>query len=426
MGRMMRLAGIAGMIVLFSCTLSLAQSNEECQECHDDPEATGENERRGEYSVYVDDELYSNSIHGDLDCIECHEELEGVDFPHDEIETRKVECGLCHEDAVAEVSHSVHSPKFRDRAPDIPGCSDCHGVHDILAVDDPASSVSKANQPRTCAVCHADEEITERNRIVLPNVISHYSESIHSRLIRSGNTEAATCSDCHHGHEILSPLEQHSTIFKPNIPKTCGACHEDALAQYDISLHAQSLNAGNKDAPVCTDCHSEHDILKPENPAAPTHGFNVAIEVCSPCHASERLAKKYGFRWRQVKSFSESYHGLALRGGKSTVANCGSCHGVHDILPSSDPRSRINPANLQETCGACHPNATENFARGSIHFTTELAENKLTYFVRMFYIFLITVTIGFMLIHNSLDFVHRVRILYQKKYPDLFSHQRSE
>ncbi len=415
----MKTAGIMGILVLCSCTAGFAQSNDECRECHGDPDVTAEGPDGIEYSVFVDEDIFSASIHGDLECIECHEEFEDADFPHDDLDIRKVDCGLCHEDAVDEVSHSVHSPAFKDRAPDVPECSDCHGSHDIRAIDDPASRVSKVNQPQTCALCHADREITERNQIVLPDVISHYSESIHSKLILSGNADAATCSDCHHGHEILGPFEQHSTIFKLNIPGTCGTCHEAERDQYAMGVHAQSLNSGNKDAPVCTDCHSEHDILRPSNPGAPTYGVNVAVEVCSPCHASERLAKKYGFPSRRVETFAASYHGLALRGGRSAVANCGSCHGVHAILPSSDPRSRINPANLQETCGACHPNATENFARGSIHFSSELAENKLIYVVRMLYLVLIVVTIGFMLIHNGLDFLHRTRSLYRQKYGEL-------
>jgi len=35
-------------------------------------------------------------------------------------------------------------------------CTDCHGVHDILAVKDPSSTVMKANLVRVCQKCHAD------------------------------------------------------------------------------------------------------------------------------------------------------------------------------------------------------------------------------------------------------------------------------
>jgi hypothetical protein len=48
----------------------------------------------------------------------------------------------------------------------------------------------------------------------------------------------------------------------------------------------------------------------------------------------------------RLVSYDSSYHGLAAMGGSQTVANCVSCNGAHNILPSSDPRSTINPKNL--------------------------------------------------------------------------------
>jgi len=48
----------------------------------------------------------------------------------------------------------------------------------------------------------------------------------------------------------------------------------------------------------------------------------------------------------RVNSYFDSYHGLAAEGGSLVAANCSSCHGVHNILPSSDPHSTINRANL--------------------------------------------------------------------------------
>ena len=53
--------------------------------------------------------------------------------------------------------------------------------------------------------------------------------------------------------------------------------------------------------------------------------------------------------------------------GSSAVANCASCHGVHNILPSSDPKSTINHANLAHTCGQCHPGANDKFIANKVH-----------------------------------------------------------
>ena len=68
-----------------------------------------------------------------------------------------------------------------------------------------------------------------------------------------------------------------------------------------------------------------------------------------------------------MKTFFESYHGLAAQYGSTLAANCASCHGVHKILPSADPRSSIYKTNLVVTCGKCHPGATENFAQSKVH-----------------------------------------------------------
>ena len=55
---------------------------------------------------------------------------------------------------------------------------------------------------------------------------------------------------------------------------------------------------------------------------------------------------------------------LPMQQGSVTAANCASCHGAHEILPSSDPRSMINPKNLEKTCGQCHPGIGSQVAQG--------------------------------------------------------------
>lgn len=395
------------MWILGSAPQLQAQTREECQECHADPELTTETESGEEISLFVPDSVFDASVHADLECIDCHADI--VELPHEDT-LKAVDCGSCHEDEAEAVAKSVHGMELRARSPDAPACADCHGTHDILPMDNPASRISKANQPKTCGRCHSDPDIIARNQIPMVAPVAIYEGSIHGRLTQE-REDAATCSDCHRGHLILTPLNPASSIFKLEIPNTCGKCHEAIYEEYRISVHARALQQGAKDAPVCTDCHGEHDILRPENPESPTSGFRVPVEVCSPCHASERLAKKYGLTPARVTTYENSYHGLALRGGKATVANCGSCHGVHAILPSSDPRSPIHRDNLVETCGKCHPNPTENFARGRIHPVGEEAEARVIQMVRWIYVVLIAVVIGFMVLHNFIDFIAKAKRL---------------
>ena len=77
-------------------------------------------------------------------------------------------------------------------------------------------------------------------------------------------------------------------------------------------------------------------------------------------------------------------------------------------LPSSDPKSTINPKNLPKTCGQCHPGAGERFAISQVHVSENGAEPAPLRFVRSTYLLLIPVTIGLMLLHNLGDWLRKL------------------
>jgi cytochrome b subunit of formate dehydrogenase len=112
-----------------------------------------------------------------------------------------------------------------------------------------------------------------------------------------------------------------------------------------------------------------------------------------------------------MQTFSDSYHGLAARGGSLTVANCASCHGSHDILPSRDPRSRVHRANLATTCGAagCHPGANARFGASRVHLSATQTDEPLIYWIGLLYVLLILGVVGGMFAHNALDFLKKTR-----------------
>ncbi|HTL15592.1 MAG TPA: cytochrome b/b6 domain-containing protein, partial [Patescibacteria group bacterium] len=181
------------------------------------------------------------------------------------------------------------------------------------------------------------------------------------------------------------------------------------------SVHGKALAAGHREAPTCTDCHSEHKIVALKSSSS----LKISAEVCSNCHASERMNTKYNLPPDRVKTFFDSYHGLAAQYGSTLAANCASCHGVHKILPSTDPRSTIYSTNLVVTCGKCHPGATDNFAQSKVHVDIASASSgdglgtKLNWWVRRVYLVLIVGTIGFMLLHNGLLFVRKMAARYR-------------
>jgi len=199
-------------------------------------------------------------------------------------------------------------------------------------------------------------------------------------------------------------------ISPRQVGSTCGQCHQQEFAQYKDSIHGQAVAAGVKGSPGCIDCHGEHRILAPSDPGSPVYVANVSRVTCSHCHENQQLLARLDLPTGRVASYERSFHGMAAKAGSLSVANCASCHGVHNILPSSDPRSMISKANLSATCGKCHPEAGKRFAIGPVHVLPASAEgNRILYYVRLFYLFTIPTVVGFMLIHNLLDWWRKAR-----------------
>ena len=144
--------------------------------------------------------------------------------------------------------------------------------------------------------------------------------------------------------------------------------------------------------------------MRADDPQAAVNEKNVSASICTPCHSSVRLSEKYGISSGKVQSYNASFHGLASRGGQKEVANCASCHSVHNIKPSTDPTSSVHKSNLAATCGKCHPGANEAFTVGKIHVTESEQDDPLLYWISTIYLILIGVIIGGMFIHNIADF----------------------
>jgi cytochrome b subunit of formate dehydrogenase len=138
--------------------------------------------------------------------------------------------------------------------------------------------------------------------------------------------------------------------------------------------------------------------------------------TCSPCHESAVLNEKYGLKTERLTTFIDSYHGLKSKAGDTHVANCASCHGVHRVLPSSDPTSTVHPSNLQETCGECHPGISEQMASIPIHGVGEHGlRTPLADIVEKIYIVAIVIIIGLMVLHWIIDLFRHLKDVINKR-----------
>jgi hypothetical protein len=138
--------------------------------------------------------------------------------------------------------------------------------------------------------------------------------------------------------------------------KTCFVCHDDPElksaagssiyvkpAAFAASVHGQAGRG-------CLACHS--DLTGVEDFP---HVANLEAVQCARCHADF------------ARMTAGGVHGTASPKLAVKPVLCKDCHGYHDVLPSSDPRSPVHVSNRPATCGRCHEGAGANYARGRVH-----------------------------------------------------------
>ncbi|MCP4203677.1 MAG: hypothetical protein GY769_17305 [bacterium] len=383
--------GAAATVLLGFLALALPVQGQEagCLDCHDDPAET-----------------LAASVHEFAECIDCHPGTESEEHMDGGLTPG---CADCHDETAMVLESSVHGRAGGAAEWPSGGCQVCHGaIHELVSQTDPGSPIHLHRIAETCGACHADADLAGELGIRLVQPLAAYSASVHAGAVIEGNG-GANCSSCHGAHDILPAADVSSKVHRERVPETCGQCHEKITAVYEASVHGKAARHGIQESPVCTDCHGEHRILGPANEESPVFATNLPKVTCGRCHGDLRLSAKFGMSEDKVPAYSDSFHGLASRGGSVTVANCASCHGVHDILPSSDPAAHTHAANLAATCGHCHPGAGAQFAIGPVHVLPTKREHAVVYWVRKAYLSLIFVTIGVMLLHNLLDLYRKAR-----------------
>ncbi len=365
--------GLIALLVVLGPRVVNAQTD--CLACHADKtmqDAAG-------HSIAVDGQTFSASIHGSMKCNDCHADIK--EYPHPD-HVAHVECKTCHADEASALGGSVHGD-----GKDHP-CTSCHGdAHTIFPKSDSRSAVYPLNVPRTCGNCHSTDGMAKKHG--LASVYPSYMDSIHGfALSKEGLLVAANCQSCHGSHHILSHTDPKSPTFKANIPKTCGSCHAKINDDYQAGAHGHAVAAGNLKAPVCTDCHTAHAILQPTEAAFRTQ----STPICGSCHKDK------------LSTYHDTFHSqLGSLGGYVETARCWDCHGAHDILPASNPRSPIAKANLVATCGRCHAGANLSFVQYQPHANAHDRHlNPALYFVRLFMNLLLAGTLTFFVIHTIL------------------------
>lgn len=445
-------------------------SDASCLDCHEDTTLVMKKAGK-KVSLYVDKQHLATSAHASLNCVDCHEDFDGESTPHrkpmvtvdcvscHEKTPRKhafhpriaatpipegkdtsctechgthavaavkkpafpfagvgeaAACGRCHEKALAQFNASAHGRALTTKEANSPNCLTCHRRPVVPTSGALATLEQKLEQTRQCESCHVGKRNVADQALRGTKFVTAFDQSVHGAALAAGKADAANCVDCHGAHEMNRAMVSNARLNRLHTAETCARCHDKVAAEFRDSVHASALMKGNLDSPACTDCHGEHDIRKSTDPLSPVHKKNMAQEVCANCHASLRLTKKYGLASHTFQTFSDSYHGLASRGGSLEVVNCASCHSSHRIKSQNDPTSTIHKDNLAQTCGQCHPGANRRFTVGSVHVSPETASGKgggdpILHLIATLYVVLIVGVVGGMFFHNALDFFRKIR-----------------
>lgn len=234
---------------------------------------------------------------------------------------RSANCVYCHGLEGREAAVGIHRRSGVD-------CIECHGgaadarstaeahAGEFRALADPVAAVE------FCGRCHSDGAAMGHFGLKTDQ-LSLYRSSSHGRaLFEQGDTQVATCLNCHGVHAVFATNDPRSSAYKPNLTRTCMACHEDPAHMegpgidtgipglYRDSIHGRSLLENNNLAsPGCGDCHGSHGASPPR--------VGSIEAVCGHCHSTER------------EQFRQSPHYQASLRGE--ISECTSCHSNHAV-----------------------------------------------------------------------------------------------
>jgi len=334
---------------------SQGMADQDCLRCHANPEL--KTVRAGKtVSLYVNQDELAHSRHVKAACVQCHTggTPSSTERPCKTV-VAKVDCSICHADQVTQFKQSIHGQLSAKGSPDAPYCTDCHGSHGVMGRNESSSPTFSRNVPNLCANCHrAGQKAALRYNGKQDHIVERYSESIHGKgLLESGLTVTANCADCHSAHMELPASDPRSSVNRTAIAKTCAKCHRGIYETFVNSVHSPTSHPSSKPLPVCSDCHSAHSIERTD-----LSDFRLHImDQCGKCHKEI------------TEAYFDTYHGKVSKLGGLKTAKCYDCHGSHDVLPVTDPRSRLSRNNIVKTCAQCHTGAHRQFAGYLTHAT---------------------------------------------------------
>ena len=145
----------------------------------------------------------------------------------------------------------------------------------------------------------------------------------------------------------------------------CMTCHQENEEE-DGASHKIVRDVHYQNGLLCNDCHGGDPTLDDMDDVRDSRGYRGVPDYkdvpafCARCHSDAAYMHEHNpsLPTDQLAKYKTSVHGqLLLEKGDTKVANCISCHTVHEIGDAKLPHSSTYPLNLPATCGKCHGDA---------------------------------------------------------------------
>jgi predicted CXXCH cytochrome family protein len=285
-------------------------------------------------------EAYHTSAHGNMSCLECHGDKDGVSpHPDPALVNRSSKdfstpetCTGCHGDLDALVVDGIHGGKKVKDPAEIENCLKCHDPHTSVAKAsrekgyDPGKPVSSQ-----CGVCHEPQkklpEKMEDGKCLACHVQSAGAE---------GASVKKTGDFCFHCHDTegeagkmfpsgkpFPRFDRRAYAGSPHANVNCLTCHSDSA----------NFGHGNQKVGDCRTCHAPHDEKK-------LHDAHSSVS-CAECHV-------------RANGVAEGSGGAGTGPHTMKIANrdalCASCHVKGNTKGAS---SMVLPAK-SVMCMPCH------------------------------------------------------------------------
>jgi hypothetical protein len=231
-------------------------------------------------------------------------------------------------------------PAPAGQKPDNSTCLECHGLPaqtwklpsgEVVSISVDSKMYDAAvHQNFSCTTCHVNisgfphpkntAQTLADFRAQLVNACANchkeqaaqLKDSAHTLLATNGNKNTPICLDCHNAHTqttIKKDAAGNPTgEEKAAIAKTCALCHNAIYDQYINSVHGAGVQANNSDVPACNDCHGIHTIT---DARAASFRLN-SPELCAKCHTDEKIMSKYGISTQVLNTYVSDFHGTTV------------------------------------------------------------------------------------------------------------------